>query len=90
MKQIFEELKSKPLQDGEACSHIGCLSHVTHPCENCGRIASNMLKERKLERKLLKEIENMSDEDYQYFDLLWHTLAIKRKINEYKTNKNFR
>lgn len=24
---------------GEACSHPGCLSHVTHPCEGCGRIA---------------------------------------------------
>ena len=24
---------------GEACEHIGCLKHVTHPCEKCGRIA---------------------------------------------------
>lgn len=27
------------LKDGEPCPHIGCLHHVTHPCEGCGRIA---------------------------------------------------
>jgi len=26
-------------REGEPCEHIGCLSHVTHPCEKCGRIA---------------------------------------------------
>lgn len=26
------------LKDGEPCDHRGCLSHVTHPCEGCGRI----------------------------------------------------
>lgn len=25
--------------DGEPCSHPGCLHHVSHPCEGCGRIA---------------------------------------------------
>lgn len=29
----------EPLRDGEPCSHRGCLSHVSHPCEGCGRIA---------------------------------------------------
>lgn len=24
---------------GESCGHPGCLSHVSHPCEGCGRIA---------------------------------------------------
>lgn len=27
------------LRDGEPCGHRGCLSHITHPCECCGRIA---------------------------------------------------
>ena len=27
------------MRDGEPCSHKGCLSHVSHPCEGCGRIA---------------------------------------------------
>lgn len=26
-------------KDGEPCKHPGCLNHVTHPCEGCGRIA---------------------------------------------------
>ncbi|MFA6063863.1 MAG: hypothetical protein WC736_14850 [Gallionella sp.] len=32
-------LAAKPLPDGVPCSHRGCLHHVTHPCEGCGRIA---------------------------------------------------
>jgi len=28
-----------PLRDGQPCGHPGCLSHRTHPCEGCGRIA---------------------------------------------------
>lgn len=23
---------------GEKCLHFGCLSHISHPCEGCGRI----------------------------------------------------
>lgn len=26
-------------KDGEPCDHPGCLHHITHPCEGCGRIA---------------------------------------------------
>ena len=29
----------QPLKDGEPCTHPGCLSHDSHPCEGCGRIA---------------------------------------------------
>jgi hypothetical protein len=29
----------RKLRDGIPCSHPGCLSHITHPCEGCGRIA---------------------------------------------------
>ena len=29
----------KELKHGEPCEHPGCLSHVSHPCEGCGRIA---------------------------------------------------
>lgn len=25
-------------RDGEPCSHKGCLSHISHPCEGCGRV----------------------------------------------------
>lgn len=27
------------IPDGVACGHQGCLHHVSHPCEGCGRIA---------------------------------------------------
>ncbi len=27
----------KQLRDGEPCGHPGCLSHISHPCEGCGR-----------------------------------------------------
>jgi hypothetical protein len=29
---------SGELKDGQPCSHPGCLSHLSHPCEGCGRI----------------------------------------------------
>lgn len=35
-------LTRKP-SDGEPCDHPGCLSHVSHPCEGCGRIAGRSL-----------------------------------------------
>jgi len=38
--------KGTKLKDGEPCSHPGCLMHISHPCEVCGRIAgkSKLLK----------------------------------------------
>lgn len=32
------------LTDGKPCSHPGCLSHILHPCEGCGRIAGHTIK----------------------------------------------
>lgn len=34
---------SAPLPDGVPCSHPGCLAHVSHPCEGCGRIAGRRI-----------------------------------------------
>lgn len=41
----FQKLEGKKFEDpkikrfgGEPCKHIGCMNHVTHPCEHCGRI----------------------------------------------------
>ncbi len=31
------------LVDGVGCGHTGCLSHVSHPCEKCGRIAGRFI-----------------------------------------------
>lgn len=41
-------MTKKKLRTGEPCDHPGCLSHVTHPCEGCGRIAGKM-QQRTLE-----------------------------------------
>lgn len=30
--------KASTLRDGVACEHPGCLRHISHPCEGCGRI----------------------------------------------------
>lgn len=35
----FDDRPVRALGPGEPCGHPGCLSHVSHPCEGCGRIA---------------------------------------------------
>lgn len=32
------------MKDGEPCTHKGCLSHISHPCEGCGRVKGVMQK----------------------------------------------
>ena len=34
----IENERLRALRPGEPCGHPGCLSHITHPCEGCGRI----------------------------------------------------
>ena len=36
MKENRQSIKY--LRDGEPCSPRGCLNHISHPCEGCGRI----------------------------------------------------
>lgn len=39
LRGAFETIRNAPsIPDGVACSHPGCLSHVSHPCDGCGRI----------------------------------------------------
>lgn len=33
-----ERHNAEPLPDGVPCFHPGCLSHITHACEGCGRV----------------------------------------------------
>jgi len=37
--------RAQIVKQGEPCSHAGCLHHVTHPCEGCGRIAGRTVKQ---------------------------------------------
>jgi hypothetical protein len=32
------EIEVPRFRDGVPCEHPGCLSHISHPCEGCGRI----------------------------------------------------
>jgi len=34
------------IKEGQPCGHRGCLHHVSHPCEGCGRIAGRGEDER--------------------------------------------
>lgn len=36
-------MDAKKLRDGEPCKHPGCLSHISHPCEGCGRIGGRAM-----------------------------------------------
>lgn len=43
------------LVDGVPCAHPGCLHHVSHPCEGCGRVAGvSKEKIKAADVKLLK------------------------------------
>lgn len=48
MSELFA-LRDQGLLDGEPCNHPGCLSHVSHPCEGCGRVAGRRLTSDELE-----------------------------------------
>jgi hypothetical protein len=32
------------MREGKSYSHKGCLSHISHPCEGCGRIGGRTLR----------------------------------------------
>jgi hypothetical protein len=31
--------RMRVIKESEPCDHAGCLSHLSHPCEGCGRIS---------------------------------------------------
>lgn len=50
LDRIVETMDCMPLQverhrDGKPCGHPGCLNHVSHPCEGCGRVAGRYLRQ---------------------------------------------
>jgi hypothetical protein len=36
--------KQVEIPDGMPCKHPGCLNHITHPCEGCGRIGGKKVE----------------------------------------------
>ncbi len=58
-------MKKREYKDGEPCRHKGCLNHISHPCEGCGRIAGKNTKEMKEVKEAIKIMNKLSDD----FDL---------------------
>ena len=40
--RVAELEKAGDAMNGVPCNHKGCLSHITHPCEGCGRIGGKL------------------------------------------------
>jgi len=49
------------LEDGKPCSHKGCLSHITHPCEGCGRIAGRTVFKSFPDKRYKALVEKQSE-----------------------------
>lgn len=57
----------------QPCEHKGCLNHISHPCEGCGRIGGDgviykneegdILEKLRESGKKLKELLNITEED---------------------------
>jgi hypothetical protein len=43
-------------KDGEPCNHRGCLNHVTHPCEVCGRISGIGESRFKIQKSIQNDV----------------------------------
>jgi len=41
------------MKDGQPCSHPGCASHVTHPCECCGRAQGRTVAQKLFDLRML-------------------------------------
>lgn len=70
-------LPTRQLPDGVPCGHAGCLSHLSHPCEGCGRIGGrrpiyNMEDNAAQEKFLLTavELKKIADESPGGFSTL--------------------
>ena len=64
MRDLFEK---KNYEEGEPCEHKGCLGHVSHPCENCGRFGSFTIDIHPLWRGYYKR--QLADKDTRIAEL---------------------
>jgi hypothetical protein len=42
LRQLVSQILWTGPAEGIPCSHSGCLFHITHPCEGCGRVAGRI------------------------------------------------
>jgi hypothetical protein len=66
--------------DGQPCNHKGCLSHISHPCEGCGRIGG----------KGIIYYDNLNSEEYFYFEWLIIEKQITSEIYSSLSEKEIR
>jgi len=44
--------ENRTLRSGEPCRHPGCLSHISHSCECCGRVGGRSLRDLLLHERV--------------------------------------
>jgi hypothetical protein len=86
----------KKIEDGKPCSHSGCLSHISHPCEGCGRIGGRRVNLTDDEKKLLTELlgERWHDIELSFHDGMVSTCScgaggVKARMECPKNNRTF-
>jgi len=60
---LMQALKTslRVLRPDEPCAHPGCLSHVSHPCEGCGRIAGRYVGDMEITEAEFKRLFGAAD-----------------------------
>ena len=57
-RKIYLDILKKSLEHTLPCAHIGCYSHISHPCEGCNRYQGELPElEQKIIRAMIKRIE---------------------------------
>jgi hypothetical protein len=70
--------EKRKLRDGEPCEHSGCLSHISHPCEGCGRIGGRYMTWLDEIEKSIREFDTQHGDIYE----LKHIKRMARVIRE--------
>ena len=72
----LKEQEFVSLKPGEPCSHSGCASHLSHPCEGCGRYAAGMANgpDVKAARRYIEKLGRDTP-------IIHHTLSLALKNN---------
>lgn len=63
-KPVDVFIEARIYKDGEPCDHKGCASHITHPCECCGRTgARGEIWRTNMDGRMIRMSENISEVD---------------------------
>lgn len=76
----MKQSKGQELTPGQPCNHPGCLSHISHPCESCGRIAGRFPLRLKIE--LFAPYATPYKDDYSAPDRLFAILQKRLEMGQ--------